>query len=95
MVHCIYRGVTGYNIQIKLYFSCLKITFVLVNSADPDEMLHCAACHLGLGCLPKYPFRSFPVFKGLKNVGVFDLASDIVLSLCINIFKIVVCILCC
>ena len=37
----------------------------------------------------------FPDFKGLKNVGVFDLASDIVLPLCINIFKVVVCILCC
>ena len=32
----------------------LKIDFVLANSADPDEMLHNAAFHLGLSCLPKY-----------------------------------------
>ena len=30
------------------------------NSADPDEMQHSAAFHLGLHCLPKYPFRDFP-----------------------------------
>ena len=35
----------------------------LANSADPDEMQHDAALHLGLHCLPKYPFRSFPDTK--------------------------------
>ena len=30
---------------------------ILANSADPDEMQHNAAFHLGLHCLPKYPFR--------------------------------------
>ena len=34
----------------------LKIVFVLANSVDPDEMLHYAAFHLGLHCLPKYHF---------------------------------------
>ena len=34
----------------------LKIDFALANSADPDEMLHYAAFHLGLHCLPKYQF---------------------------------------
>ena len=30
----------------------------MVNSADPDEMLHYAAFHRGLHCLPKYPFAA-------------------------------------
>ena len=34
----------------------LKIVLVLANSVDPDEMQHCAAFHLGLHCLLKYPF---------------------------------------
>ena len=37
----------------------LKIDFVVANSADPDEMPHYAAFHLGLHCLPKYLFRGF------------------------------------
>ena len=31
--------------------------FVFTNSEDPDEMPHYAAFHLGLHCLPRYPFR--------------------------------------
>ena len=50
------NGVTDYNFQIKLHFS--EIVFVLANSVDPDEMLHYAAFHLGLHCLPKYALRS-------------------------------------
>ena len=42
--------------------------FVLANSADPVEMPHDAAFHLGLHFLPKYPLRGFPVFKGLEDV---------------------------
>ena len=34
----------------------LKILFIIANSADTDEMPHYAAFHLGLCCLPKYPF---------------------------------------
>ena len=30
---------------------------ILANNADPDEMQHHAAFHLGLRCLPKYLFR--------------------------------------
>ena len=30
---------------------------ISANSADPDEMQHYAAFHLGLHCLPKYLFR--------------------------------------
>ena len=33
-------------------FLYLKIDFVLANSADPDEMPHYVAFHLGLHCLP-------------------------------------------
>ena len=33
-------------------FLSLKIVFIFANSADPDEMPHYAAFHLGLHCLP-------------------------------------------
>ena len=42
----------------------LKIVFVSAISADPDEMPHDVAFHLGLHCLPKYAFK---VHKGLIN----------------------------
>ena len=49
----------------NIVFLSLKIDFVLVNSADPDEMLHYAAFHLGLHYLPKYPIiRGFRYTKG-------------------------------
>ena len=35
----------------NIAFLFLKIDFVLLNSADPDEMQHDAAFHLGLHCL--------------------------------------------
>ena len=44
----------------------LKINFVLANSADPDEMVHDAAFHLGLHCLPKNRFMWFLVYKGIN-----------------------------
>ena len=37
----------------------LLAVFILSNSVDPDEMWGFAAFHLGLHCLPKYPFRDF------------------------------------
>ena len=53
-------------IFFKKYSFSLKINFVLVNSADPNEMRHYAAFHLGLYCLPKYQFfLGFTVLKGL------------------------------
>ena len=59
MVHCI-RCILpivyiGYKIKYILFLS-LKIDFILANSSDTDEMPHHAAFHLGLHCLPKYPF---------------------------------------
>ena len=48
----------------NIVFFSLKIDFILANSADPDEMPHYAAFHLGLLCLPKYLFRGFMYTKG-------------------------------
>ena len=45
-------------------FLSLKVVLILANSADPDEMQHYAAFHLGLPCLPKYLFRRFLYTKG-------------------------------
>ena len=47
-----------------MYFHTQKIVFILVNSADLDEMLHFAAFHLGLHCLLQYFFRGFQYTKG-------------------------------
>ena len=46
----VYRKVTDFNFQ-KRVFLPLKIDFILENSADPDEMPHNAAFHLGFHCL--------------------------------------------
>ena len=45
--------------KIFIVFHSLKIDFVLTNSVDPDEMLHFAAFHLGLHCLPLNPSRVY------------------------------------
>ena len=39
--------VTGYDFQKNIVFLSLKIDFDLANSADPDEMPHYVAFHLG------------------------------------------------
>ena len=62
-VHCTYLGVSGYSLK-KIVFFCLKIFFTFTNSADPDEMQHYAAFHLGLHCLQNYLFRGFLNTKG-------------------------------
>ena len=49
---------TSYDI-----FLSSKVVLILANSADPDEMQHYAAFHLGFHCLPKYPFRVFQYTK--------------------------------
>ena len=41
-------------------FLSMKDFLILANSADPNY----AAFHLGLQCLPKYPFREFQYTKG-------------------------------
>ena len=49
-------------------FLILKVVLVLANSADPDEMQHYAAFHLGLHFFffEKYPFRGYHNTKGLS-----------------------------
>ena len=85
-VHCIYLWVTGYSFQKYIVFLSLKISFVLANSADPDEMPQCAAFHLGLHCLPKYPFKGFQFSKGQtiqENTSVSPYLRKTVLSISI------------
>ena len=54
-----YRYIEGSQVIISpktlFVILSLKITFVVANSADPDEMPHYIAFHQGLHCLPKYP----------------------------------------
>ena len=40
-----------------------SVTGPLGNSADPNEIPHYVAFHLGLHCLPKYLFRDFLSLK--------------------------------
>ena len=56
----------GSQVEISNYdvLLSLKIVLILANSADPDEMQHYSAFHLGLHCLHKYPFRGFQHTKG-------------------------------
>ena len=48
--------------QVKI--SKLYFLVFLANGADPDEMLHSTAFHLGLHCLPNYLFRGLQYTKG-------------------------------
>ena len=40
-------------------FLTMKVVLILSFSADPDEMQHDTAFHLGLHCLQKYQLRGF------------------------------------
>ena len=51
-------------------FQSLKIVFILANSADPNEMPHHAAFHLGLQCLPKYRFMGTNTIQNEKDIYV-------------------------
>ena len=42
-------------------FLSVKVVLILANSADPDEMQHNAAFHLGLHCLPEYLVSGFSI----------------------------------
>ena len=64
IVHCIYTEGLQVIISKNIVFISLKSDFVLANSVDPDEMLHYAAIHQGLHCLPQYLFRGFRYTKG-------------------------------
>ena len=54
---------------------------ILANSAGPDEMQHDAAFHLGLHCLPKYPFRGFQYTRGLSCHCTYFLATVVTRTL--------------
>ena len=43
------------------------VVFISATSADPDEMPHNVAFHLGLHCLPKFSFRGFQYTKGIRS----------------------------
>ena len=43
----------------------MKIVIILAKSADPDEMTHYAAFHLGLHCFAKVPIEGFQYTKCL------------------------------
>ena len=49
--------------MIIMYF--LKVDLISTNSAHPSEMQQYAAFHLGIQCLPLYPFRGFQYTKGI------------------------------
>ena len=55
------KVVTGNNYYV---FLSLNVVLILANSADPDEMQHYAAFHLGLHGLPNYLFSGFQFTKG-------------------------------
>ena len=44
------------GMPVKIFFLCMKIVFILANSANQGEMPHKATFHLGLHSLPKYLF---------------------------------------
>ena len=52
-------------------FLSLNVVLILLNSADPHEIQLYAAFHMGLHCLPKYSYRGFPEYKGLRNITKF------------------------
>ena len=54
----------GPQVEVSKNDASLKVVLILANIADPDEMQHYAAFHLGLHCLPKYPFRGFEYTMG-------------------------------
>ena len=56
-------------------FMSLEIVFILANRADPDEMPLYAAFHLGLHCLPKYPFRT-GLISHLKRIQSHNVTGD-------------------
>ena len=43
--------------QVEFSRSLMYFALIMANNEDPDEMQHYAAFHLGLHCLPRYPFR--------------------------------------
>ena len=62
-----------YNLSKIFSFLSLNMDFVITNSADPDEMTHRVAFHLGLPCSIKYPIRGFWYTKGIQRLNVSNI----------------------
>ena len=58
IVHCTYQGVSGYSVQKYCILLSEELFFTFTNSVDPDAIFH-----LGLHCLPQYPFGGFQFCK--------------------------------
>ena len=54
-VRMVHWGVTGYDFKRILIFLS-KHQLVSAKSAYPNEMPHIQQFHMGLHCLPEYPF---------------------------------------
>ena len=54
----------------NIIFLFVKIDFVIVNSADPNEMPHYAAFYLALHRLPKAHVLRFMVFRGFHVIAL-------------------------
>ena len=59
-----------YNLSEIFSFLSLNMDFVLANSADPGEMTHRMAFHLGLPCAIKYPIRGFWYIKDIQRLNI-------------------------
>ena len=59
-----------YNLSEIFSFRFLNMDFVIANSADPDEITHRVAFHLGLPCAIKYPIRGFWYTKGIQRLNI-------------------------
>ena len=65
---CTYLHVRGHNYDV---FLSLKVVLIVENSADPDEMQHYTAFHMGLHRLPKYSFRGLQYTNGKGKQSIF------------------------
>ena len=59
-----------YNLSEIFSFRSLNMDYVITNSADPDEMTHREAFHLGLPCSIKYPIRVFWYTNGIQRLNI-------------------------
>ena len=60
---------SGYNLKKKKFILLSEDLFLpFTDSEDSDEMQHYAAFHLGLHCVQKYWFSSFPNTKGSSSL---------------------------
>ena len=58
--HLLYIDILkGHRLKFHFIRYCISFSELRNVSADPVEIMHYAAYHLGLHCLPKYPLRDF------------------------------------